>query len=86
MTRKDYALQVNEAEVHVEMIPEPRFAQVVEVSADTVISLGSTLPITASLRVGRRADREVGLELAVPDTIPPGIYLLDGRVRGHPGG
>ena len=77
MTRKDYALQVNEAEVHVEMIPEPRFAQVVEVSADTVISLGSTLPITASLRVGRRADRDIGLELAVPDTIPPGIYQLE---------
>ena len=77
MTRNDYALQVSDAEVHVEMIPEPRFAQVVEVSADTVISLGSTLPITASLRVGRRADREIGLELAVPDTIPPGIYQLE---------
>ena len=77
MTRNDYALQVSEAEVHVEMIPEPRFAQVVEVSADTVTSLGSTLPVSASLRVGRRADREIGLELAVPDTIPPGIYLLE---------
>ena len=28
MTRNDYALQVREAEVHVEMIPEPRFAAV----------------------------------------------------------
>ena len=77
MTRNDYLLQVSEAEVHVEMIPEPRFAQVVEVSADTVTSLGSTLPVSASLRVGRRADREIGLELAIPDTIPPGIYLLE---------
>ena len=77
MTRNDYALQVSDAEVHVEMIPEPRFAQVVEVNADTVISLGSTLNLTASLRVGRRADREIGLELAVPDTIPPGIYQLE---------
>ena len=77
MTRNDYALQVSEAEVHVEMIPEPHFAQVVEVSADTVTSLGSTLPVSASLRVGRRADREIGLELAIPDTIPPGIYLLE---------
>ena len=77
MTRNDYALQVRDAEVHVELIREPRFAQVVEVSADTVISLGSTLPISASLRVGRRADREVGLELALPDTIPPGIYQLE---------
>ena len=59
------------------MIPEPHFAQVVEVSADTVTSLGSTLPVSASLRVGRRADREIGLELAIPDTIPPGIYLLE---------
>ena len=76
-TRNDYALQVRDAEVHVEMIAESRFAQVVEVSADTVISLGSTLPISASLRVGRRADLEVGLELAIPDTIPPGIYQLE---------
>ncbi len=77
MTRNDYALQVAEAEVHIEMIPEPRFAKVVEVSADTVAGLGSTLAITASLRVGRRADREIGLELAIPDTIPPGFYLLE---------
>ena len=77
MTRNDYALQVSEAEIQVEMIPEPRFAQVVEVTADTVAGLGSTLAISASLRVGRRADRDVGLELAIPDTIPPGFYRLE---------
>ena len=76
MTRNDYALQVTDAEVQVEMIPEQRFAQMVEVSADTVAGLGSALDITASLRVGRRADREIGLELAIPDTLPPGFYQL----------
>ena len=77
MMRNDYALQVSDAEVHVELIRESRFAQVVEVSADTVAALGSTLPLTASLRVAKRADRQVGLELAIPDTIPPGVYQLE---------
>ena len=77
MWRDDYALQIRNAEVHVEMIPEPRFAKVMEVSADTVVFLGSTLSITASLRVGRLTDREVELELAIPDTIPPGHYQLE---------
>ena len=77
MTRNDYALQVREAEVHVEMIPEPRFATVTKVAADTIISLGNTLDITTSLRVGRRINREVELALSVPDTLPPGFYQLE---------
>ncbi len=77
MTRNDYALQLSDAEVHVEMIPEPRFAKVVEVSADTVVSPGSTLAVTTSLRVGRRLDREIELALAVPDTLPAGVYQLE---------
>ena len=88
-TRNDYALQVSDAEVHVELIPEPGFAQVVEIEADTVAGLGSALPITASLRVGRRADRDIGLELALPDTIPAGIYQLEvgsAASLGDPGG
>ena len=52
LTRYDYALQVREAEVRVEMIPETRFATVTEVAADTVVSLGNALDITTSLRVG----------------------------------
>ena len=77
MTRNDYALQMREVEVHVEMIPEPRFAAVTKVAADTVISLGNTLDITTSLRVGRRIDREIELALSVPDTLPPGFYQLE---------
>ena len=70
VTRNDYALQVSDAELHVEMIREPGFAQVADVSADTVVSPGSTLDLTVDLRVGRRADREIGLELTLPDTLP----------------
>ena len=77
MTRNDYALQVREAEVRVELIPETRFATVTGVAADTVISLGSTLNITTSLRVGRHRDREVELALSVPDTLPAGFYQLE---------
>ena len=77
MTRNDYALQVRSAEVHVEVIPETRFAIVAEVAADTVVSLGSTLAITTSLRVGRRNDQQVELALSVPDTLPPGFYQLE---------
>ena len=63
----------------------------VEVTADTVAGLGSTLTISTSLRVGRRLDRKSGWRLAIPDTIPPGFYrlevasaanLVDGRGRG----
>ena len=88
-TRTDYALQVSDAEVHVELIPEPGFAQVVEIEADTVAGLGSALAVTASLRVGRRADRDIGLELALPDTIPAGLYRLEvgsAASLGDPGG
>ena len=77
MTRNDLVLQISEAEVHVEVIPEPRFAKVMAVSADTVVRPGSTLSITTSLRVGRRLDREIELELTLPDTIPSGFYRLE---------
>ncbi len=77
MTRNDYALQVREAEVHVEVIPETRFATVTKVTTDSVISLGSTLNITTLLRVGRRSSREVELALSVPDTLFPGFYQLE---------
>ena len=77
MTRYDYVLEVREAEVHVEMIPETRFATVTKVTADAVVSLGNTLDITTSLRVGRRSNRQVELALSVPDTLPPGFYQLE---------
>ena len=77
MTRDDYALQVTDAGVHVEVIPEPRFARVVEVTADTVISPGDMLAVTAALRVGRRSDREIELSLSVPDSFPAGVYRLE---------
>ncbi len=76
-TRLDYAVYMREAEVQVEVIPETRFAIVAKVVADTVISLGSTLDITTSLRVGRTEDREVALSLSVPDTLLPGFYQLE---------
>ena len=76
MGRDDYALQVAEAGVDVELIAEPRYARLVEVNADTVISPGDTLDVTASLRVGRRIDREIELALGVPEAFPPGVYSL----------
>lgn len=76
MTRNDYALQVTDAGVHVEVIAEPRFAIVFDVSADTLASPGDTLDVTASLRVGRRIDREIDLRLGVPESFPPGVYSV----------
>ncbi len=77
VTRADYALQVSDAGVRVEVISEPRFAQIVGVTADTVMSAGDSLAVTASLRVGRRIDREIDLGLSLPDTFPAGIYRLE---------
>ena len=76
MTRDDYALKVKDAAVQIEVIAEPRYARLVEVNADTVISPGDTLDVTASLRVGRRIDREIELALGVPEEFPPGVYSL----------
>lgn len=76
MSRSDYALEVREADVYVEMFSEPRFARIVEVTADTVISPGDPLDVTVGLRVGRRTDREMELTLAVPDTFIAGVYQL----------
>ena len=77
MTRTDYVLQMREATVQVELIPETRFASVTKVTADTVISLGSTLAVTTALRVGQTQDRDVELALSVPDTLPAGLYQLE---------
>ena len=77
MGRSDYALRVREAEVRVEVIPEPRFAALTEVAADTVASPGDVITVTASLRVGRRTDRQVEVDLTVPETFPPGFYQLE---------
>ncbi|MXW80051.1 MAG: hypothetical protein F4Z57_13910, partial [Gemmatimonadetes bacterium] len=76
-TRLDYAVYVREAEVQVEVIPETRFATVGQVTADSIVSLGSTLNITTALRVGRTEDREIELALSVPDTLFPGFYQLE---------
>ena len=54
-------LQVREAEVRVEVLPEPRFARVTGVVADTVVAPGGMLAVKTSLRVGRRSDREIDL-------------------------
>ena len=76
-SRNDYSLGVQAAEVHVEVIPEPRFAQVMQVAADTVVSPGDVLTVTTSLRVGRQRDREIEVDLNLPDTLPPGVYQLE---------
>ena len=77
MLRNDYVLRVREAEVRVEVIPEPRFATLIEVAADTVVSPGEMLTVTTSLRVGRRSDRDIELALSLPDTLPTGVYQLE---------
>ena len=77
MGRSDYALRVREAEVRVEVIPEPRFAALTEVAADTVASPGDVINVSASLRVGRRTDRQVEVDLTLPETFPPGFYQLE---------
>ena len=77
MLRDDIALQVADAGVHVDVIAEPRFAKIVDATADTVIAPGDSLAVTAALRVGRRIDRELELTLAVPGTFPAGIYTLE---------
>ncbi len=77
MTRDDYAVQMREAEIHIDMLPESRFGKIVGVAADTVISAGSTLSVATSLRVGRREDREIEMAFSIPDTLPAGVYQLE---------
>ncbi len=76
-TRLDYAVYVRTAEVHVELIPETRFAIVAKITADSVITLGHTLNITTLLRAGQSNNREVELALSIPDTLWPGFYQLE---------
>ncbi len=77
MTRNDYAVQMREAEIHIDILPESRFAKIVGVAADTVVSAGSTLSVATSLRVGRREDREIDMAFSIPDTLPAGVYQLE---------
>lgn len=75
--RNDYALDVQEADVLVELFPESRFAHIVNVTADTMISPGTLLDVVVGLRVGRRVNREITLSLEIPDTIVAGSYSLE---------
>ncbi len=77
MTRNDYAVQMREAEIHIDILPESRFAKIVGVAADTVVSAGSALSVATSLRVGRREDREIEMAFSIPDTLPAGVYQLE---------
>lgn len=77
MTRGDYAVQMREAEIHIDMLPGSRFAKIVGVAADTIISAGSALSVATSLRVGRREDREIEMAFSIPDTLPAGVYQLE---------
>lgn len=77
MTRDDYAVQMREAEIHIDIFSESRFAKIVGVAADTVISAGSTLSVATALRVGRREDREIEMAFSIPDTLPAGVYQLE---------
>ena len=75
--REDQLLQVREAEVRSEIVPESRFAKVTGVAADTVVAPGDNLTVRISLRVGRRYDREIELALSLPDTLVSDAYLLE---------
>ena len=77
LTRDDYELQLREAEIHIELLAESRFAKVVAVAADTVVHAGNTLPIATSLRVGRHRDQTVEFALSIPDTLSMGVYRLE---------
>ena len=77
MTRNDYAVQMREAEVHIDIFPDSRFAKIVGVAADTVISAGSAFSVATSLRVGRREDREIEMAFSIPDTLATGVYQLE---------
>ena len=77
MTRNDYVLQMREAEIHIDIFSDSRFAKIVGVAADTIISAGSTFSVATSLRVGRREDREIEMAFSIPDTLPAGVYQLE---------
>lgn len=77
MTRDDYELELREAEVHLELLAESRFAKVTAVAADSVVRVGSALPIETSLRVGRLRDQAIELALSIPDELPVGVYRLE---------
>ncbi len=77
MTRDDYAVQMREAEIHIDIFSDSRFAKIVGVAADTVVSAGSTLSVATSLRVGRREDREIEMAFSIPDTLPVGVYQIE---------
>ena len=77
MTRDDYAVQMREAEIHIDIFSDSRFAKIVGVAADTIISAGSTFSVATSLRVGRREDRVIEMAFSIPDTLPAGVYQLE---------
>ena len=76
MIRRDNALQLRSAEAHIELIPEPRFATITAIAADSYVTQGNTLSITTSLRVGGMQEQTIELAFSIPDTLPAGRYQL----------
>ena len=75
--RDDFTLNLREADVLVELFPESRFAHIVNVTADRIVSPGSLLNMVVGLRMGRRVNREITLSMEIPDTIVVGSYALE---------
>ena len=74
--RRDNALQLRAAEARIELIPEPRFATITAIAADSYVTQGNTLSITTSLLVGGMQEQDIGLAFNIPDTLPAGRYQL----------
>ena len=77
VTHEGYVLPIEEAEVSIEVIPDSRWARVTGVSADTLLTPGTSLTVRVSLRVGRSGEKEVELDLLLPDDLVPAVYQLE---------
>ena len=76
MIRRDNALQLRAAEARIELIPEPRFATITAIAADSYVTQGNTLSITTSLYVGGMREQDIELAFNIPETLPAGRYQL----------
>ena len=77
VTHEGHTLPIQDAEVSIEVIPDFRWARVTGVSADTLLTPGTSLTVGISLRVGRSGEKEVELDLHLPDDLVPAVYQLE---------
>lgn len=77
VTNRELPLEAKEIIISIEMVDSLLVGQIIKIKADTLATAGDILPVGVMLKVGLLGERWVNFEIALPDTLPPGVYNIE---------